>query len=92
MVFNRNQPHGAKSIIWTTLAQPFTRAEIEFLPVYHPSLAEQNDAKLFASNVRELMAKILQIPTSEMTFEEVKSRYARLYKNKKLIKLKDKEA
>ena len=77
--------------MWTTLAQPFTRAQLEFLPVYHPNASEQKDPKLFASNVRELMAKSLQIPTSSMTFEEVKSRYAKLYKNKRLIKLKDKE-
>ena len=87
----RNQPHGAKSVIWTTLAQPFTRAEIEFLPVYYPSAAEQKDPKLYASNVRDLMAADLKIPTSEMTFEEVKSRYAKLYKNKKLIRSRDKE-
>ena len=87
----RNQPHGAKSVIWTTLAQPFTRAEIEFLPVYYPSPAEQKDPKLYASNVRDLMAADLKIPTSEMTFEEVKSRYAKLYKNKKLIRSRDKE-
>ena len=37
------------------------------------------------------MASNLMIPTSEMTFEEVKSRYAKLYKNKKLIKSKDKD-
>ena len=78
-------------MIWTTLAQPFTRAEIEFLPVYYPSQIEQKDPKLYASNVRNLMAANLKIPTSEMTFEEVKSRYSALYKNKKLIKSRDKD-
>ena len=78
-------------MLWTTLAQPFTRAEIEFLPVYYPSPAEQKDPKLYASNVRDIMAADLKIPTSEMTFEEVKSRYAKLYKNKKLIRSRDKE-
>ena len=73
------------------MAQPFTHAEIEFLPVYHPSAAEIKDAKLFANNVRRLMAEALKVPTSDMTFEEVKERYAKFYKNKKLIKLKDKE-
>ena len=87
----RNQPHGAKSVIWTTLAQLYTRAELEYLPVYYPNTEEQKDPKLYASNVRELMASNLMIPTSEMTFEEVKSRYAKLYKNKKLIKSKDKD-
>ena len=76
-------------MIWTTLAQPFTRAEIEFLPVYYPSAAEQKDPKLYASNVRDLMAADLKIPTSDMTFEEVKSRYSKLYKNKKLIREKE---
>ena len=78
-------------MLWTTLAQPFTRAEIEFLPVYYPSPAEQKDPKLYASNVRDLMAADLKIPTSEMTFEEVKSRYAKLHKNKKLIRSREKE-
>ena len=78
-------------MIWTTLAQPFTRAEIEFLPVYYPSAAEQKDPKLYASNVRDLMAADLKIPTSEMTFEEVKSRYAKLHKNEKLIISREKE-
>ena len=59
--------------------------------MYHPSTEEQKDPKLYASNVRKLMASHLMIPTSEMTFEEVKSRYAKVYKNKKLIKSKDKE-
>ena len=88
----RNQPHDAKTVLWTTLAQPFTRAKIEFLPVYYPNPAEINDAKLYASNVRHLMAEALKVPKSDMTFEEAKAKYAKLYKNKKLIKLKDKEA
>ena len=29
-ILRRNQPHGAKSVIWTTLAQPLTRAEIVY--------------------------------------------------------------
>merc|ERR1712136_314497 len=86
-----DQPHGAISVLWTTLAQPFTRAEIEFLPVYYPSPAEQKDPKLYASNVRDLMAAELKIPTSELTFEEVKSRYAKLHKNEKLIRSREKE-
>ena len=78
--------------MWTTFAQPFTRAEIAFLPVYHPSPAEISDAKLYASNIRELMSVALKVPKSDMTFEEGKAKYAKFYKNKKLIKMKDKEA
>ena len=39
-----------------SLSQPLTRMEIEFLPVYSPSIQEQSDARLFASNVNELIA------------------------------------
>ncbi len=36
------------------MSQPFTRAEIEFLPVYVPSEEEKADAKTYARNVREV--------------------------------------
>ena len=52
-----NQQHGAKSILWLTLAQPFSRACIEYLPVYTPNSDEIEDPKLYAANVREVMAK-----------------------------------
>ena len=67
-----NQPHGALTIFWLTLTQPFSRASLEFLPVYQPSQEEISDPKLFAFNVRQVMAKALQVPTSELTFEDVK--------------------
>ena len=70
-----DQPHGAMSVIWLTLAQPFTNVEIEFLPVYYPSTKEKEDPKFFASNVRKLMASHLDIPTYDTTFNEVKARY-----------------
>ncbi len=49
-----NQPHGAFKVLWVTMSQPFTRAEIEFLPVYVPSEEEKADAKTYARNVREV--------------------------------------
>ena len=39
------------------MAQLYTRFEMEFLPVYYPSAAEKADAKLYADNVRNVMAK-----------------------------------
>ena len=70
--------------IWTTLSQPFTRVEIEYLPVYHPNHEEQKDAQLFASNVRNLMSKELEIPLSSITFQEARSR-SNITKNKEDI-------
>ena len=78
-----NQQHGSKSVLWLTLTQPFTRASLEFLPVYQPSPEEIADPKLFGSNVRQVMAKALQVPTSDLTFEEVKQMYGKKYKSKK---------
>ena len=46
--------------------------EIQYLPVYKPSIEEQADAELFANNVRELMALELDLPLSEMKFAEAK--------------------
>ena len=76
-----NQKHGALHVIWLTLSQPFTRAEMEFLPVYHPNEAEKADAKLYARNVRAVMAEALGVPTSDTTFEEAKAKFGK--KNKK---------
>ena len=36
-----NQPHSALAVLWLTLSQPFTRAEVEYLPPYHPSKEER---------------------------------------------------
>ena len=48
-----NQTHGAKSVLWLTLAQPFSRASVEFLPVYTPSSEEKEDPTLYATNVSQ---------------------------------------
>ena len=46
-----NQPHGARSVLWLTLTQPFSRASLEFLPVYHPS-PEEIAGKYFRNYVK----------------------------------------
>jgi lysophosphatidylcholine acyltransferase/lyso-PAF acetyltransferase len=78
-----NQSHGAMSVLWLTLAQLHTNAEMEFLPVYYPSEAEKADAKLYAANVRAVMAAAMGVPTVDFTFEEAKARYGAMYKKRK---------
>ena len=72
-----DQAHGAMSVAWITLAQPFTRVEVEYLPVYHPSPQEKEDPKLYASNLRKLMAAHYKIPTVDMTYDDAKKRNAK---------------
>ena len=83
MTWTWNQRHGALTVLWLTITQPFSRAELEFLPVYHPSPEEIADPKLYASNVRDVMAGALGVPTSDVTFEEVKARYGKKSSKKK---------
>ncbi|XP_041781638.1 lysophosphatidylcholine acyltransferase-like isoform X2 [Anopheles merus] len=62
----------AIQLLWRTLTQFHTFCEIEFLPVYYPSEAEKANPKLYADNVRMLMAKALDIPISDYTFDDCK--------------------
>ncbi|KAJ1529498.1 hypothetical protein ONE63_006271 [Megalurothrips usitatus] len=61
---------GALKLLWMTLTQPHSSCEIEFLPVYVPSEEEKNNPKLYAENVRHLMAKALNIPVSDYTYND----------------------
>jgi hypothetical protein len=47
-------------LLWLTLTQVHSSCEIEFLPVYTPSEEEKRDPKLYANNVRHLMAKYVK--------------------------------
>lgn len=62
----------ALQLLWRTLTQFHTFCEIEFMPVYQPSEAEKKDPKLYARNVRNLMARELGIPISDYTFDDCK--------------------
>ena len=66
VTLDRSNP---KLALWLTLSlsQPLTRMEIEFLPVYSPSIQEQSDARLFASNVNELIADKLALPVYKIS-------------------------
>ncbi|KAM8721481.1 hypothetical protein ACLKA7_007370 [Drosophila subpalustris] len=62
---------GVLRLLWLTMTQFYNRCEVEYLPVYTPSPAEVADANLYASNVRQVMAKALGVPTSDYSFEDV---------------------
>ncbi|KAL4616946.1 lysophosphatidylcholine acyltransferase 1 [Arapaima gigas] len=59
-----------RHILWLTLCQLHNRVEIEFLPIYVPSEEEKKDPALFANNVRRLMAKALDVPVTDYSFED----------------------
>ncbi|XP_046660532.1 lysophosphatidylcholine acyltransferase isoform X1 [Homalodisca vitripennis] len=61
---------GVLKLMWLTLVQPHSNCEIEFLPVYRPSEAERRDPKLYAENVRQLMARALGVPTLDYTYDD----------------------
>jgi len=63
------------------------KLEMIFLPVYVPSEEEKRDPRLYARNVRDLIAKELGFPAYETTFKE-KLAYQVKYCN---YKLKEKE-
>jgi lysophosphatidylcholine acyltransferase/lyso-PAF acetyltransferase len=72
-----DQPHGAIACFFATICQWQYCAELEFLPPYKPSEEEVLDSKLFANNVRNLMATELGIPLCDVTFSELKEKYGK---------------
>ncbi|CAH2039248.1 unnamed protein product, partial [Iphiclides podalirius] len=61
---------GALKLLWLTLTQVHSSCEIEFLPVYYPSEEEKRDPKLYARNVREVMARALGVPVLDYTYDD----------------------
>uniref|UniRef100_A0A3Q3XR49 Phospholipid/glycerol acyltransferase domain-containing protein n=1 Tax=Mola mola TaxID=94237 RepID=A0A3Q3XR49_MOLML len=57
-------------ILWLTLCQLHNAMEIEYLPIYTPSDEEKENPALFANNVRKLMAKALELPLIDLSFED----------------------
>ncbi|XP_031706509.1 lysophospholipid acyltransferase LPCAT4 [Anarrhichthys ocellatus] len=55
--------------LWLTASQFYTNITIEFLPVYSPSQEEKNDPNLYADNVQKLMAKALDLPSTDYVME-----------------------
>ncbi|CAG4946516.1 unnamed protein product [Parnassius apollo] len=61
---------GALKLLWLTLTQVHSSCEIEFLPVYYPSEEEKRDPKLYARNVRDVMARALGVPVLDCTYDD----------------------
>jgi len=57
-------------VLWRSLCQFVNRLEVKVLPVYTPSEKEQKDAELYASNVRDQIARALDIPTCDATYQD----------------------
>ncbi|XP_068431888.1 lysophosphatidylcholine acyltransferase 1 [Clinocottus analis] len=64
------QGPGAFKILWLTLCQLHNPMEIEYLPIYTPSPEEKDNPALFASNVRKIMAKALELPLVDLSFDD----------------------
>ncbi|KAJ6657168.1 hypothetical protein lerEdw1_002757 [Lerista edwardsae] len=64
------QGYDFKEALVLTLCQPFTKVEVEFLPVHVPTEEEKKDPILFASRVRNEMASALDVPVTDHTYED----------------------
>ena len=64
--------------IWVTLCQLFTNVELEFLPVYYPSIDERTDSEVFASNVRKLMASKLEVQLCDISYKEAEQQQKKM--------------
>lgn len=53
------------------MLQPWNTIEIEFLPAYYPSQEERDAPALYASNVRDTMARALGAPTTDHSWADM---------------------
>lgn len=53
------------------ICTPSNPLSLDFMPVYRPSAEEQTDAKLFASNVRDVMAERMGVSVTAHSFEDI---------------------
>jgi len=60
----------AFNVLWWSLCQWSSKMRVTYLPVYQPNQEEKSNAKLYANNVRQVMAKVLGVPTTDHTFED----------------------
>ncbi|XP_038158873.1 lysophosphatidylcholine acyltransferase 2 [Cyprinodon tularosa] len=64
------QGFGSKKLLLLTLCQLYTTVEVEFLPPHIPAEEEKKSPALFASRVRDTMAKVLGVPVTDHTYED----------------------
>ena len=58
------------ALAWLTLCQYHIPVEFHILPPYQPSDEEKRNADLYAENVRRLMAAYLDVPRSDLSYED----------------------
>lgn len=61
---------GYLKLIWLSLCQFEIKTEVTYLPVYYPNMEEKKDPKLYANNVRVLLADTLGVLSTDHTFED----------------------
>lgn len=61
---------GVLKLLWLTLTKLYSRCEVEFLSVYTPNEEEKTNPRLFADNVQAVMARALNVPVSDYSFED----------------------
>ena len=57
-------------VFWLSMCQFSIQAKVTYMPVYHPSSEEKADARLYADNVRALMADFLGIMCTDHSYED----------------------
>ncbi|XP_076334371.1 lysophosphatidylcholine acyltransferase isoform X2 [Tachypleus tridentatus] len=62
---------GALKLLWLSLCQFQNYCEIEYLPVYQPNDKEKENPRLYADNVRLVMARALDLPVSCYSFDDL---------------------
>jgi lysophosphatidylcholine acyltransferase/lyso-PAF acetyltransferase len=55
-------------LVFRLLSQVYNRMRVHFLPVYYPNEEEKANPELFARNVRDVMAKKLDIPVTQHSY------------------------
>ncbi|KAH9257901.1 hypothetical protein BASA81_003920 [Batrachochytrium salamandrivorans] len=71
MTWTNTGRHSRLVLALHLLCQPVVRCRVHFLPVYRPNLEEQQDAELFARNVRQVIADKLGLPTTGHSIEDM---------------------
>jgi len=69
-------------VIAYSLSQLYTNCSVEFLPPYVPSEEEKEDPKVFAANVRGVMAESLGVGTTDCNYFD----YLKIEKCRKVLK------
>ena len=59
------------NLIYRLYCQFINFIDVEFLDPYDPSEAEKKDCKLFADNVRDVMAAAMKVPKVDADYDDV---------------------